>query len=87
MRLVRVIMLAWPQCPAGLAGLSRAAIGPAATAMTTLTGARMTTVQVSRAEEVWVTCRAAAGSVPARRADRASTGTMTLVSAPPSTMS
>ncbi len=62
-------------------------IGPAATARTTLTGARMATVQVSSAALTWLTSRPAAGSVPDRSAGRASTGTMMAVSAPPRTMS
>ncbi len=71
----------------GFRGLSAVAIGPAKTAITMLTGIRTTRVQVSSADAVCLTCAAAAGSVAARSAGRASTGTMMLVSAPPRTTS
>ena len=45
------------------------------------------TVQVSSAEVIWPTRAFAAGSCPARSAERASTGTIALVSAPPRTSS
>ena len=43
----------------------------------------MMTVQVSSAEVIWPTRAFSAGSRPARSAERASTGTIALVSAPP----
>ncbi len=52
--------LEWLQATAGLAGLSRLAIGSAASAMTTATGTRMRIVQVISAEEVAATSPAAA---------------------------
>ena len=55
----------------------------AATMMAAVSGSRMTTDQVSSAEETRSTCSLAAGSVAERVADLASTGTMALVSAPP----
>ena len=70
-----------------LAGLSREAIGIAATAMARVNGTRMATDQVSRAEVIRLTCSRSAGSVLARSADRASTGIIALVSAPPRTSS
>jgi hypothetical protein len=50
-----------PRGMAALLGLSSRASGPAASAIAALTGSRITTVQVSSAEEVWLTSRAAAG--------------------------
>ena len=78
----------WP-CwqPDRPSGISSETSGPAAMASATLTGTRMATVQVSRAELIWLTSRAAAGSEPERAAGPASTGTMMAVSAPPRTMS
>jgi len=75
------------QCACELAGLSSSAIGPAAAAVTSVSGSRMMTDQVSIAEEMWLTLAFSTGSVPARAADRASTGTIALVSAPPRTSS
>ena len=75
------------QCALALAGLSRSAIGVAAAAMTRVTGTRMTTDQVSSAEEIWLTCAFSAGSESARSAGRARTGIIALVSAPPRTSS
>ena len=75
------------QWAAGLAGLSRDAIGPAAATMPTVSGTTMMTVQVSRAEVILLTCALAAGSSAARSAERASTGIIALVSAPPRTSS
>ena len=43
----------------------------------------MTTVQVSSAEVIWLTRAFSAGSPTARSAERASTGTIALASAPP----
>ena len=74
------------QCALALAGLSRSAIGVAAAAMTRVTGTRMTTDQVSSAEEIWLTCAFSAGSESAR-SGRARTGIIALVSAPPRTSS
>ena len=75
------------QCAFGLAGLSSDAIGPAAAAMTTTSGTRMMTDQVSSAEVIAPTRAFSAGSLAARSADRARTGTIALVSAPPRTSS
>ncbi len=77
--------LAQPPCT--FRGMSKPDSGPAVSASSTLTGTRTTTVHVSSADEVWPTSRAAALSRLACRAGRASTGTMTLVSAPPRTTS
>ena len=63
------------------------AIGPAAAAMTRVSGTRMTTDQVSSAEVIWLTRAFSAGSASARSAERARTGTIALVSAPPRTSS
>ena len=82
-----LIISARSQCALALAGLSRPAIGVAAAAMTRVNGTRMTTDQVSSAEEIWLTCAFSAGSESARSADRARTGTIALVSAPPRTSS
>src|SRR5579862_8933800 len=71
------------QCAFGLLGLSSEATGPAATTMTRTSGTTMTTVQVSNAEVIWLTRAFSAGSWAARSAERASTGTIALVSAPP----
>ena len=68
-------------------GLSSEAIGPAASMMAATSGTRMMTVQVSTAEVMPATRARASGSSAARSADRASTGTMALVSAPPTTSS
>ena len=76
-------MSACTQCAFGLAGFSSEAIGPAAAAMATVSGTTMTTVQVSNAEVIWLTRAFSAGSLAARSAERASTGTIALVSAPP----
>jgi hypothetical protein len=62
--------------------------GPAASTRATLTGTRMTAVQVSKAEEIAFRSRtASSSSVTVRSAGPASTGTTIAVSAPPSTMS
>ena len=74
---------AWTQCAFGLLGFSSEAIGPAAATMTRHSGTTMITVQVSSAEVIWPTRAFSAGSRPARSAERASTGTIALVSAPP----
>ena len=84
---VTATMSAWTQCAFGLLGFSSEAIGPAAATMITTTGTRMTTVQVSSAEVIWPTRAFSAGSRTARSAERASTGTIALVSAPPRTSS
>ena len=78
---------AWTQCACGLAGLSRLAIGPAAAATTMVSGTRMITDHVIRAEVIWLTWAFASGSEPERSAERASTGTIAVVSAPPRTSS
>ena len=75
---------AWTQCAFGLLGFSSEAIGPAAAAMARVSGTTMTTVQVSSAEVIWPTRAFSAGSWAARSAERASTGTIALASAPPS---
>jgi hypothetical protein len=75
------------QCAFALAGLSRDAIGPAAAAMARDSGTRMMTDQVSSAEVIWLTRAFSAGSDAARSAERARTGTIALVSAPPRTSS
>src|ERR1700683_820819 len=74
---------AWTQCAFGLLGFSSEAIGPAAAAIATVNGTVMITVQVSSAEVIWPTRTFSAGSPQARSADRASTGTIALDSAPP----
>ena len=74
-------------CALGLAGVSSADIGPAARPMVSVRGMRMTMVHVSRADVIWLTCAFSPGSVKDRSAERASTGTMALPSAPPSTSS
>src|SRR5580692_8070143 len=75
------------QCTFALAGLSSEAIGPAVAAMITAIGTRMIMDQVRSAEEIWLTRAFSAGSTAARSAERARTGTMALVSAPPRTSS
>ena len=75
------------QCALAVAGLSRSAIGVVAAAMIRASGTRMTIDQVSSAEEIWLTCAFSAGSESARSADRARTGIIALVSAPPRTSS
>jgi hypothetical protein len=47
----------------------------------------MMTDQVSSAEVIWLTLARSCGSAPACSAERASTGTIALVSAPPRTSS
>ena len=84
---VALIMSGRLQCALALAGLSREAIGPAAAATPRVSGTRMMTDQVSSAEVIWLTCALSAGSAAARSADRARTGTIALVSAPPRTSS
>ena len=74
---------AWSQCALGLLGFSSEATGPAAATMARTSGTVMTTVQVSSAEVIWPTRAFSAGSPAARSAERASTGTIALVSAPP----
>ena len=51
--------------------------------MATVTGSRISTAQVSRAEATWVTYAFWPSSLSARLAARASTGTIALASAPP----
>ena len=51
--------------------------------MATVSGTTMIRVQVRSAEVIWLTRAFSAGSLAARSADRASTGTIALVSAPP----
>jgi hypothetical protein len=80
---VTVTMSARTQCAFGLLGLSREAIGPAAATMTRTSGTAMMTVQVSSAEVITPTRAFSAGSRAARSAERASTGTIALASAPP----
>ncbi len=83
MNLVTLTMSACEQSAFGLAGFSSAEIGPAAAAIASVSGSRITTDQVIRADEVCSTFRFALGSVAARRAERASTGTIALDRAPP----
>ncbi len=83
MKLVALTTSAWEQSAFGFTGFSAAEIGPAAAAMATVTGNRITMDQVSSAEEVCSTFRFACGSVPALLAERASTGTIALDRAPP----
>src|ERR1700722_16744652 len=83
MKLVVDTMSDRTQCAFGLLGFSSDATGPAAATMTRTSGTTMTMVQVSRAEVIWLTRAFSAGSRPASSADRASTGTIALVSAPP----
>ena len=75
------------QCALALVGLSSEATGSATAAMARDSGTRMTTDQVSRAEVIWPTRAFSAGSAADRSAERARTGTMALVSAPPRTSS
>src|SRR5580700_8096533 len=74
---------AWTQCAFGLLGFSSEAIGTAAAAIANVNGTVMITVQVSSAEVIWPTRTFSLGSPQARSADRASTGTIALDSAPP----
>ena len=82
----------------GAPASSSEASGPDSAAMSRLAGASTSTVQLSRAEAIWlVSASAAAASRPPpgpgppavsrRAAGTASTGTSTLVSAPPMTTS
>ena len=71
------------QCTFGLLGFSSAAIGPAAATMTMHSGTTMTTVQVNSAEVIWPTRAFSAGSRADCSAERASTGIIALLSAPP----
>jgi len=87
MRLVAATTSARTQCAWAFAGLSRLAIGPAAAATARVSGTRMMTDQVSSAEVIWLTLARSCGSASARSAERASTGTIALVSAPPRTSS
>jgi len=75
------------QCAWAFAGLSRPAIRAEAAATRMVSGSRVMTVQVSSAEVIWPTLAFSCGSCPARSAERASTGIMALVSAPPTTSS
>ncbi len=77
------------QPDAGLDGISRETTGPAAIASARLTGASMTTVQVSSADAMRLTSSLDSGvaAVTERSADPASTGITMAVSAPPRTMS
>ena len=86
------------QPDAGFAGISSEITGPAATARATLAGARMATVQVSSADEIWLTSEPPVErsafpwddppEPPAERsAGPARIGTTIAVSAPPRTMS
>src|SRR5215813_639725 len=83
MKLVALIMSAWEQSAFGLTGFSASEMGPATAAMITVTGSRITIDQVSSADAVCSTWALALGSVAARLADRASTGTIALDRAPP----
>jgi hypothetical protein len=67
--------------------MSTSAIGPAAAMIITVSGTRMTTHQVSRAEVIWATRCFSSGSAADRAADLARTGTIALVSAPPTASS
>jgi len=87
MLLVTATTSARLQCALAFAGLSRSAIGPEAAATTTVSGSSRMTDQVSRAEEIWLTLALSCGSSAARSAERASTGIIALVSAPPTTSS
>src|ERR1700758_4703286 len=84
---VVVTMSVCTHCELALAGLRSVAIGPASAAMMMVSGTRMRMVQVISAEEIWLTVAFSAGSVADRSAERASTGTIALLSAPPSTSS
>ena len=66
-----------------MTGFSSPAIGAAAAVTATVTGSRISTDQVSSADETCSTCAFACGSVAARLAERASTGTIALDRAPP----
>ena len=70
-----------------LCGLSREATGPAAKTMMSVSGTRSSTHHVSRAEVTRLTCSFASESAADRSALRASSGTITVDSAPPSTSS
>src|SRR3984957_8921692 len=83
MKLVALIMSAWEQAAFGLTGFSAWETRPATAAMITVTGSRITTDQVSSADEVCSTWAFALGSTAARLAERASTGTIALDRAPP----
>jgi hypothetical protein len=83
MRPVTATTAARSQCALAFTGFSRSAIGPAAAAITTVSGSSRITDQVSRAEVIWLTRALSWGSCAARSAERASTGTIALVSAPP----
>ena len=87
MLLVVATTSARTQCAFALVGLSSEAIGPAAAAMARTSGTRMITDQVSSAEVISPTRAFSAGSLAARSAERARTGTIALVSAPPRTSS
>ena len=80
---VASIMSPRGQAAFGLTGFSSPAMGRAATATTAVSGSRITTDQVSSAEETCSTWFLAAGSADERAADLASTGTMAAVRAPP----
>src|ERR1700746_1595595 len=80
---VTLTTAAWAQCAFGLLGFNSEAIGPAATTMATDSGTAMITVPVSSAEVMILTRAFSPGSTPARSADRARTGTIATVSAPP----
>ena len=67
--------------------MSREAIGPAAATIAATSGTTIITVQVRRAEVISLTRAFSAGSLSARSAERARTGTIALVSAPPRTSS
>jgi hypothetical protein len=83
MRPVTATRSARAQCACAFAGMSRSAIGPAAAATTMVSGSRMMTDQVSSAEAIWLTLARSAGCSAASSAERASTGIIALVSAPP----
>src|ERR1700761_9051004 len=83
MKLVALTMSGCEQSAFGLTGFSSPEMGPAVTAMMSVTGSRITTDQVSRADEICSTFFFARGSVAALLADRASTGTIALDRAPP----
>src|SRR6201987_811648 len=83
MKLVALIMSACEQSAFGLTGFSSAEIGPAVAVITSVTGSKITTDQVSSADEICSTFLFALGSVAAALADRASTGTIALDRAPP----
>src|ERR1700722_8833937 len=69
MKVVSLITSPCEQSAFGLTGLSRPEIGTAAAVTASVSGSRISTDQVSSAEETCSTCAFASGSVPALLAD------------------